>query len=156
MQGLSDSAESVRGPMARSCDGCTLCCRLPDIEALSKPANSWCVHCVSQDFAGGRTGGGCRIYADRPQLCRDFLCLWRIDASLGAEWDPLVSHMMIYRQGPQMTVLVDPDHAEIWRQAPYLPQLEDWARDHEESGGYIIVFAGEAVFKVDPSPPARD
>ncbi|MBK5568688.1 MAG: hypothetical protein I8N66_19920 [Ensifer sp. SSB1] len=127
-------------PAARGCGTCTLCCRLPDIDALAKPANAWCRHCVD--------GEGCRIYAQRPQLCRDFLCLWRTDADLDDAWDPARSRMMIYRQGPQVTVLVDPDHSEIWKQPPYAETLQRWA--HEGEGGqYVIVFVGDAVFKID-------
>ncbi|WP_113553175.1 hypothetical protein [Rhizobiales bacterium] len=127
-------------PLAeRACGTCTLCCRLPDIDALEKPANAWCRHC---------TGAGCRIYEDRPQLCRDFLCLWRTDETLGEAWDPARSHMMIYRQGPQVTVLVDPDHPDAWKRAPYAAVLQGWAREGE-GGQYVIVFVGDAVFKVD-------
>ncbi|HEV7309585.1 hypothetical protein [Ensifer sp.] len=128
-------------PLAeRACGTCTLCCRLPDIDALEKPANDWCRHCIE--------GQGCRIYAERPQLCRDFLCLWRTDAVLDDAWEPARSHMMVYRQGPQITVLVDPDVPDIWRNAPYLQRLQQFARE----GGneqYVIVFAGDAVFKVE-------
>lgn len=56
--------------------------------------------------------------------------------------------MMIYRQGPQITVLVDPDFPEIWKQAPYAETLQRWAREGE-GGQYVIVFVGDAVFKVE-------
>ncbi|MBB3978224.1 hypothetical protein GGQ64_003458 [Rhizobium azooxidifex] len=124
----------------RSCGTCTLCCRLPDIDALSKPANAWCQHC--------RAEGGCTIYQDRPQVCRDFLCLWMVDDALGQEWEPARSHMMIYRQGPQVTVLVDPAHAAVWRREPYYSRLETWAKEAEADHGYVIVFAGDDVFKI--------
>ncbi|MEI2296719.1 hypothetical protein [Ensifer sp. MJa1] len=124
----------------RACGTCTLCCRLPDIDALDKPANAWCRHCTE--------GRGCQIYAERPQLCRDFLCLWRTDETLDDAFDPARSHMMIYRQGPQVTVLVDPDFPDSWRQAPYAETFKRWA--HAADGGqYVIVFAGDAVFKVE-------
>lgn len=125
---------------ARTCGTCTLCCRLPDIDALSKPANAWCDHCVE--------GQGCLIYERRPALCRDFLCLWRTDEDLGDPWEPARSHMMVYRQGSQITVLVDPDFPESWKQAPYDETLKRWARE-DRDGQYVIVFVGEAVFKVE-------
>lgn len=53
---------------ARSCGGCTACCKTHEIEELSKPANRWCPHC--------KVGSGCAIYADRPPSCRDFGCVW--------------------------------------------------------------------------------
>lgn len=124
----------------RSCGSCTFCCRLPDIDFFDKPANEWCVHCVE--------GKGCSIYADRPSVCRDFLCLWMTSEALGEEWEPARSRMMIYTQGPQTTVLIDPDFPDAWRAEPYFSQLQTWAREGESQGGYVIVFCGEKVFKV--------
>ena len=132
-------------PLAhRSCGTCTLCCRLPEIDALSKPANAWCVNCVE--------GFGCRVYEERPQLCRDFLCLWMTDETLGPEWEPADTHMMIYRQGPQITVLVDPEHPDAWKTEPRASALRDWAAEAESRSEYIIVFVGDDVFKVEPQP----
>ncbi len=128
-------------PVNRACGTCTLCCRLPDIDALDKPANEWCRNCIE--------GQGCRIYEQRPQLCRDFLCLWMTDEGLSPAWDPAQSHMMIYRQGPQITVLVDPDFPDMWKREPYAQQLSSWARQPGTTGQYVIVFVGDAVFKVD-------
>ena len=124
----------------RSCGTCTLCCRLPDIDLFDKPANVWCRHCIE--------GKGCSIYADRPSVCQDFLCLWMTDETLGEAWEPSRSQMMIYRQGPQITVLVDPDHPDIWRREPYHAQLRAWADEAEPNGGYVIVFRQDDVFKI--------
>ena len=124
----------------RSCGTCTLCCRLPDIDLLDKPANVWCRHCVA--------GEGCSIYADRPSVCRDFLCFWMTDESLAEAWEPSRSHMMIYRQGPQVTGLVDPDHPDISLSEPYHAQLSAWAEAAEPTGGYVIVFRQDDVFKI--------
>lgn len=128
------------GGEPRSCGTCTLCCRLPEIDQLSKPANTLCVNCVM--------GKGCFIYEDRPDLCRDFLCAWMTDHELGPEWEPTVANMMVYGQGDQLTVLVDPDHPQSWRQEPYTTQLTSWATEAAGRGGYVIVFAGDDVYKV--------
>jgi hypothetical protein len=127
----------------RSCGSCTLCCRLPEIDAFSKPANVQCSNCIE--------GRGCAIYQNRPQLCRDFLCLWMISDGLSEEWHPSHSHMMIYAQGQQITILVDPTHPDAWRQEPYLSQLRRWANDAALVGGYVIVFAGEEISKIAPA-----
>ena len=29
----------------RSCDGCTLCCKLLSVEEIDKPQQHWCEHC---------------------------------------------------------------------------------------------------------------
>lgn len=125
---------------SRSCHGCTLCCRLPDIDDLDKPADAWCRHCIA--------GKGCSIYADRPKLCRDFLCRWMLDDGLGPEWEPSRSRMMVYGQGEQITVLADPDRPDLWRHEPYMSQLKGWAADAEPTGGYVIVFWRDEVVKI--------
>jgi hypothetical protein len=53
--------------------------------------------------------------------------------------------MMMYGQGPQLTVLVEPEAAAIWREAPYLGWLEARARVLKPMGGYVVVYAGEEV-----------
>jgi hypothetical protein len=128
---------------ARTCGTCTLCCRLPEIDYFSKPANAWCPNCVA--------GHGCTIYDQRPQLCRDFLCSWMINDTLGPEWEPSKANMMIYGQGQQTTVLVDPAYPLAWKTEPHAAQLRDWAREAKHRGGYIIVFVGDDVFKIDAS-----
>lgn len=138
------AATSVKaGPAlvpGRDCGSCSLCCILPDIAEFNKPANQPCRHCQS--------GGGCDAYDVRPATCRDFFCLWRTDSTLGEEWDPRVSRMMMYEQGPQLTVLVEPEAAAIWRELPYRDWLEEKARSLKLAGGYVVVYAGEDVAMV--------
>ncbi|MBP2561582.1 hypothetical protein J2857_004372 [Neorhizobium galegae] len=131
---------------ARSCGTCTLCCRLPEIAALEKPADAWCGHCSE--------GQGCAIYPDRPQLCRDFLCRWMRDPDVSEAWKPLTSKMLVYDQGPQVTVLVDPDHPTIWQQEPYSSDLKEWAQAAEARGHYVILFCGDDVVKIEPGVTA--
>lgn len=50
------------------CGTCTLCCKLLAVDAISKPACSWCPHAEPTQ--------GCTIYDERPQPCIDFECLW--------------------------------------------------------------------------------
>jgi len=121
----------------RDCGSCSLCCILPDIAEFDKPANEPCRHCLP--------GGGCEAYDFRPSTCRDFYCLWRTDPTLGDEWDPRVSRMMMYGQGPQLTVLVEPEAAAIWREAPYLREIEARARALKPMGGYVVVYYAETL-----------
>jgi Fe-S-cluster containining protein len=58
--------------MARiACFGCGVCCVAPDIAALGKALGRPCPH-LQADLK-------CAVYADRPQVCRDYsadeLCL---------------------------------------------------------------------------------
>lgn len=53
----------------RKCGACQLCCIIPAIPELGKPANTRCVHL---------TPHGCGIYdsPERPEVCRGFACGW--------------------------------------------------------------------------------
>ncbi|SFM50379.1 hypothetical protein SAMN05192568_103513 [Methylobacterium pseudosasicola] len=57
----------------RSCGSCTACCRVLEIRALDKPAGILCRH---------NTGRACGIYAERPEACVQWHCLWRRIAAL--------------------------------------------------------------------------
>lgn len=57
--------------------------------------------------------------------------------------------MMIYAQGPQTTILVDPAHPDIWKGEPYLADLREWAQEARRKGGYLIVYVGDAVTVVE-------
>jgi uncharacterized cysteine cluster protein YcgN (CxxCxxCC family) len=67
-------------PPGRSCDGCDLCCTAPGIKEFHKPPGVPC------DKLIGAAGRSCSIYADRPRVCREFFCIWRIDEKLLPEW----------------------------------------------------------------------
>src|SRR6185503_13697850 len=54
----------------RECGGCTACCSALGVVALRKPMFTNCVNC---------TASGCGIYADRPEECSRFECLWLTD-----------------------------------------------------------------------------
>ena len=131
----------VQAVAGRSCGDCYLCCFLPEIDEFSKPANVPCSHCG--------TASGCAIYAERPQTCRDFFCAWISDARIGPEWEPAICHMMVYAQGQQITVLVDPGYPDAWTCEPYHRQLRQWAAEVAPSGGYIIVYVGDDPVKIE-------
>lgn len=65
----------------RTCGACTVCCTVMAIDKpdIQKDAGVTCRHC-SVD--------GCRIYATRPQLCRDYHCGWRQLPILDDDWRP--------------------------------------------------------------------
>lgn len=68
------------GMFERSCDGCTMCCKLPAVPEIDKPANTWCKHCA--------IGKYCKIYQERPQGCKDFMCLWKVMPDFPEELKP--------------------------------------------------------------------
>jgi hypothetical protein len=73
----------------RACGSCTVCCKEPTIESdtFRKVQGVLCVHCTA--------AGGCRIYAQRPDVCREFYCQWRRYAWLDDSWRPDRSQIML-------------------------------------------------------------
>jgi hypothetical protein len=108
----------------RACGECSLCCKLLHVVELEKPAGVWCDKC--------RPGhGGCSIYETRPSICRAYSCGWLMSASVGEEWYPLRSHMIL-SLGPlngvlTCTVSVEDDHPWSWREQPHYEQLQRMA-----------------------------
>lgn len=49
------------------CGDCNFCCRVEPIPVLKKPPHKTCAHYCK----------GCQIYDSRPDVCREFKCLWR-------------------------------------------------------------------------------
>ncbi|MGL6043519.1 MAG: YkgJ family cysteine cluster protein [Sandaracinobacteroides sp.] len=66
----------------RTCGTCTACCVFLQIESggIEKPAGVACRHLTECS--------GCAIYADRPQVCRSYNCLWRSVDALPEDWRP--------------------------------------------------------------------
>lgn len=80
--------------MSRSCDGCTKCCE----GFLSGEAKGIRFYEGRPCHFKGCTD--CTIYPERPQLCKDFSCVWKDDKdSLIPEWFfPKVSNVLITRR----------------------------------------------------------
>jgi hypothetical protein len=72
------------------CGPCRACCIAPkiDTQELRKPAQMPCPHLVEK---------GCGIYERRPQVCRIFLCGWRLLPELDRSWRPDLSGVMLLR-----------------------------------------------------------
>jgi hypothetical protein len=65
-----------------SCDACSLCCKVLNIDAVDSPQGKYCRH--------ARPGaGGCKIYHERPPACVGFQCLWLMSQGrAGQEYEP--------------------------------------------------------------------
>lgn len=123
---MTASGNGVGPPIApgRECGKCSMCCKLLHITELNKPANKWCGHC--------KPGyGGCSIYDTRPQICRSFACGWLMSETVGPEWYPLLSHMILslapFNNVMTVTCTVDPRYPWMWREEPYYSQLHQLA-----------------------------
>lgn len=78
--------------MNRACGTCTLCCTVMKVTMEPpKPARTPCRHCSK---------GGCAIYADRPEPCATFECVWLasgrlMDTAMPAALRPDRSHVVL-------------------------------------------------------------
>jgi hypothetical protein len=141
MSGEGNPFELVPG---RACGDCSLCCKLLAIDALNKPAGSWCPHCAP--------GRGCGVYADRPSECRTFHCCWLTTPNLGPEWRPTKSKMVLYVEGEKnvLAVRVDPGDPSAWRRDPYFRQLKDYAIA-EADRMRVVVYVKDRVIVILPN-----
>lgn len=123
----------------RSCDSCTMCCKLLSIEVLEKPRAVWCTHCDKKR--------GCKIYDERPVACRTFYCGWRRIAHLDERWKPSQSKFLINYEAAHKRIAlhVDPDRMGTWREAPFYTMIKSWAQTAEAEGGSLVVWTGRNV-----------
>ncbi len=129
---------------SRQCGSCTLCCKVYDVPVLQKPKGKWCGHCAP--------GRGCGIHAARPEFCREFQCMWILDARLGDEWRPdRAKFAMSYHADRSMlAVTVDPGSPQAWRREPYYAKLKSFARDLLAKGHFVVVYIGDHATLVTP------
>jgi len=144
---MSLTVDTPNGPftLARNCDGCTLCCKVMQVDApIDKPMNQWCVHCIP--------GTGCGIHATRPPVCRSFHCVWLMDAGFGEEWRPELCHMVLWLdlEGRRLNINVDEDFPEAWLAEPYRSQLKALAAAALPRQGQVVVYVGSDVFVILP------
>lgn len=144
---MSQPQFGTRAPIrtiTRSCGDCTLCCKVLRVVDLAKPAGTWCQHCDA--------GKGCRIYEDRPESCRAFSCLYLQESSLGEEWRPKDSKLVLQRAEGEgrMMVHVDPQRPDAWKQEPFHSALRTWARNGVSYLFQVLVVVGPRIHIVLP------
>jgi hypothetical protein len=129
----------------KTCGTCMMCCKVPLIEELDKPAGQWCRHAV--------IGKGCGIYEDRPSVCRNFLCQWMLDPRLGPEWKPEKAKFVLYPDRYKeeiFNVAVDPAFPDAWTKPPFFAALKNWVREGAELGRFVVVHIGTRRVAVLP------
>lgn len=121
-----------------------MCCFIPAVDEIGKPANSWCVHAASRRR--------CAIHGAHPRECRDFHCGWLTLASLGDEWKPSRARIILVGEldGRRLTALVDPGRPDAWRKSPYHEQLRAWAAAAVPHRGQVVVRVGGRCWVVLP------
>ena len=71
----------------RTCNDCGVCCEVPEIPELGKPMHELCKFCVARR---------CSIYSKRPEVCKEFICLWRRFPNILEFMRPKTSGIMLY------------------------------------------------------------
>lgn len=106
--------------MKRQCGSCSMCCKVLGVPEVKKD-HAWCPHVALP-------GGGCKIYTNRPERCRDFHCQWLIDGRHPDYWFPAKSKIVIdarIKDGTKYVVfIVDPAYPGRWREEPYFSDIK--------------------------------
>lgn len=136
--------KQTRPVAGRSCDGCTLCCKVIRVDELQKPQWQWCPHCL--------VGKGCGIHARWPEVCGAYFCEYLKNPGVSKAWYPKTSHMVIevLDDGATAHIYVDPDHPEIWRTEPYYSDLKASAREAVKVRCRLTVHVGKAQTIIFP------
>jgi hypothetical protein len=92
--------------------------------------NNWCTHAAHG--VNGDACGGCKIYGSRPEPCREFHCMWLIDARIPDYWFPARSKIVISSHLKEskayIAFVVDPAYPNRWREEPWFNDIKTMAR----------------------------
>ncbi len=141
---MSDDIINVSQVEGRTCRGCTLCCKLMQVPPLNKPKDQWCIHC--------EIGTGCRIYDERPAVCKSFLCGYVSSADIGPHWQPSNCKMVLFyeAQARRAVIFVDSGRPGAWRSEPFYSDIQAWARAAAANKGQVIIWTGETAIAILP------
>lgn len=130
--------------ISRECGECSLCCKLPSIQALQKPVGEWCRHF--------KKGVGCGIYSERPECCRVFRCLWLDSDELDDAWFPRRAGLYVgfAAAGNRMFIDVDPKDPVAWRREPYYSKIKEWSARALRSGKHVCVYIKRRFIVIFP------
>ena len=122
----------------KSCGPCTMCCSVLEIAELKKPAGRLCGDC--------RLGGGCSIYADRPQICRDYECEWLTRRDLPRQLRPdLVGAILMEdADSEEYWAVCAPEKPMAWRRPAVFAHLLAVAK----SGRTVVAKAGLLSWRI--------
>jgi hypothetical protein len=143
---MADSkADALSLVPGRRCGDCSLCCKLIRVDAFEKPPGTWCTHCAP--------GRGCKVYDSRPAECSDFYCAWLVSPTLGEEWRPNRSRLVlrVEADGRMIAVHVDPSDPAAWRREPYFQTLKRFAIKGADSNQQVIVYIRNRVIAIFPN-----
>jgi len=115
-----------------------------NIVALQKPRLVWCTHC--------EINVGCGIYADRPDVCAKFYCLYRLTELLGEHWRPSQCAMVVNyeHQLNRLNISIDGPPEATWRRAPYYREIKAMALRMLRQRGHLLVWEENEAIAVLP------
>ena len=128
---------------AKVCGTCSMCCKLPSIAELGKPAGVWCQHVLK--------GKGCGIYEARPEVCRAFRCSWLRDPGSPDNWRPdRCGFVVREHKGSVLWIEVEPTRPLAWREPPFYAQIKQWAGLAIADRGAVVVACARSLTIVLP------
>jgi hypothetical protein len=131
--------------MAAHCEDCTACCTVFEVKEIEKPFGHTCKHVGKTLF-----GAGCGIYAERPDACSRYVCLWldsqrraleveRMPANLRPDACKVVMGWPWGVERETMHVYPLPGHDDAWRKEPVASHL----RMILSRGGKLMIVTGK-------------
>jgi len=124
--------------LGKNCGTCVMCCKVLDIDEFKKPAGVLCQNCAS--------GGGCSIYATRPQVCRDYECLWLTERSypMTLKPDRVGTILMDDPDSDEYHAVCDPAKPQAWRTPLVFHHLIAKAKE----GRIVVAKAGLLAWRI--------
>jgi len=115
-----------------------MCCSALEIPELEKPAGLLCGNC--------RLAAGCSIYANRPQVCRDFECEWltRRDLTRTLRPDLVATILMEDADSDEYQAVCAPEKPMAWRHPLVFKHLLAVAK----SGRTVVAKAGLISWRI--------
>ncbi|PNG24516.1 YkgJ family cysteine cluster protein [Methylocella silvestris] len=125
----------------KACGACGFCCKVLEIAELEKPAGPWCPHCVET--------AGCSIYQSRPDVCRDYECLWKGDRGLSSRLRPDRVGVLLMEDpdSDEYRAVCDPAKPMAWRHPLIFMHLLSVAK----SGRLVVAKAGLKAWRIWPN-----
>lgn len=122
----------------KACGECSFCCKVLEITELDKTAGVWCEHC--------RKTGGCGVYETRPDVCRDYECLWKGDRGMSAQLRPdrVGAILMEDPDSAEYRAVCDPGKPLAWRAPLVFKHLVAMAK----SGRIVVAKAGLRAWRI--------
>jgi uncharacterized protein len=127
----------------KACGECSLCCKVLEIAELAKSAGKLCEHCLN---AGS---GRCGIYANRPQVCRDYECSWKGDREMSPRLRPDRTGTILMEDpdSDEYRAVCDPEKPFAWLTPLVFKHLVAMAK----SGRIVVAKAGLKSWRIRAS-----